>query len=155
MISENELNSYKSEFIEKYENLQQLTVSTSGLVKNAERTDDRKAYKYVSWIDYWRAMTGNHQTTLSCNSCWKEINVGEPTFAQKFDYISKGETAADHQAMGGHVWMTAPTEEDWKGGRYITPLCPACNNKRGQQINLRAGSELCKEEGSQKSYVCY
>ena len=151
MISENELNSYKSEFIEKYENLQQLTVSTSGLVKNAERTDDRKAYKDVSWIDYWRAMTGNHQTTLSCSSCGKEINVGEPTFAQKFDYISKGETAAEHQAMGGHVWMTAPTEEDWKGGRYITALCPAGNNKRGQQINLRVGSLLCKEEGAQKS----
>lgn len=48
MMSENELNSYKSEFIEKYGDPQQLTVSTSGFVKNAERTDDRKAYKDVS-----------------------------------------------------------------------------------------------------------
>ena len=58
------------------------------------------------------------------------------------------ETTEQYKAEGGHIWLTAPKNADWQGGRYITPLCPACNAKRGQQIFLRAGSVLCKEVGA-------
>lgn len=59
-----------------------------------------------------------------------------------------GETEDEHKAEGGHIWLTTPKDADWHGGRYITPLCQACNAKRGQQITLKKGSVLCKEVGA-------
>lgn len=143
-----ELKSYRDELVEKFEEPTILTVSEEDLFKNAEKTGDRDAYGGISWIDYWRAVTNNFATTLHCSSCGKEIVVGNPTFFQRMNYAEKGETIDDHKAEGGHIWLTAPKDANWHGGRYITPLCPACNAKRGQQITLKKGSVLCKEVGA-------
>lgn len=143
-----ELTSYRENFVDKFEEPTILTVNKQDLFKNAEETGDRDAYGGISWIDYWRAVTRNHATILRCSSCGKEIIIGEPTFEQKLDYELVGEKANDHKAEGGHIWLTAPKGADWHGGRYITPLCPACNAKRGQQIPLKNNSVLCKEIGA-------
>lgn len=46
--------------------------------------------------------------------------------------------------------MTAGPNDTFTGGRYITPLCPDCNAKRGQQIPMKKGITLCKELGANK-----
>ena len=143
-----ELSSYQTNFVQSFDAPTILTVNEGGMFKNAEKTGDRDAHGGVSWIDYWRAITRNHATILHCSSCGKEIVTGEPTFGQKVDWELSGETEDQHKAEGGHIWLTAPKNANWQGGRYITPLCPACNAKRGQQIFLRAGSVLCKEVGA-------
>ena len=143
-----ELSSYRTNFVQQFGEPDIVTVTQSGNVKNAEKTGDRDAHGGVSWIDYWRAVTQNYATTLHCSSCGKEIIVGEPTSEQKLEWQLMGETVDEHKAEGGHIWLTAPEGADWQGGRYITPLCPACNAKRGQQIFLRKGSALCKEVGA-------
>ena len=136
-MSETELKSYQDELVEKFGEPTILTVSEEGLFKNAEKTGDRDAYGDISWIDYWRSVTGNHATILRCSSCGKEIVIGEPTSEQKLEWHLMGETEDEHKAEGGHIWLTAPKDANWHGGRYITPLCPACNAKRGQQITLK------------------
>ncbi len=147
-MTEVDLKSYRNNFVEQFGEPTILTVNKEGLFKNAEKTGDRDAHGGVYWIDYWRAITQNHAIILHCSSCGKEIVVGEPTFEQKIDWELNGETEDQHKAEGGHIWITAPKDADWQGGRYITPLCPACNAKRGQQIFLRKGSVLCKEIGA-------
>ena len=103
--------------------------------------------KNVSWIYYWRAMTGLHSGTMACSSCGKEIYTGFVTLEMRTKY---GDKVNEHKAEGGHVWVDAPDGSNFKGGRYITPLCPACNAKRGQQITILKGSVLCKELGATK-----
>lgn len=144
-----ELESYKNDVVKNFGQPSVFQVARAENFKNAENTEDRDAYKGVSWIDYWRAMTGNHQTTLKCSCCGKEIVIGEPSTQQKIVYSFNGETDEEHRAQGGHIWLTAPAGADRQGGRFITPLCPACNAKRGQQINLNVDSVLCKEVGAQ------
>lgn len=143
-----DLKSYRDKFVEEFEVPAIRTVIKEVLFKNADNTGDRDAHGGVSWIDYWRAVTQNYATILHCSSCGKEIVVGEPTFEQKLDWDLEGEPEEAHKAVGGHIWLIAPKDADWQGGRYITPLCPACNAKRGQQIFLRKGSVLCKEVGA-------
>ncbi len=143
-----ELISYRTSFVQQFGEPNIRTVTKGGDVKNAERTGDRDAYGGVSWIDYWRAITQNHAVVLYCSSCGKEIIAGQPTLQQSLQYALNNEKADEHKAEGGHIWLTAPKDVNWQGGRYITPLCPACNAKRGQQIFLREGSTLCKEIGA-------
>lgn len=145
MMNSSELESYKHDVINKFGQPASLRVTQAGNFKNAEKTEDRDAPQSASWIDYWRAMTGNSLTTLKCSCCGKEIFVGEPSAMQRIIYACNKETDDEHRAIGGHIWLTAPAGADWQGGRYITPLCPACNAKRGQQINLNVDSVLCKE----------
>ena len=147
-MNEQELNAYRARFAQEFGEPHVRRVVREGLFKNAERTGDRSAHGGISWIDYWRAMTSNHATTLHCSSCGKEIIIGAPTVFQQIEYGYNGETEEDHRAYGGHIWLTAPAGADWQGGRFITPLCPACNAKRGEQIPLKENSVLCKELGA-------
>lgn len=147
-MTDAELKSYRIRFVQEFGEPHLRKVTKEGLFKNAERTGDRSAHGGISWIDYWRAMTGNHATTLYCNSCGKEIVIGAPNVFQRIKYGNNGETETEHQACGGHIWLTAPAGADWQGGRFITPLCPACNAQRGEHIPLREGSILCKELGA-------
>ena len=45
-----------------------------------------------------------------------------------------------------HIWLQGSQTEP--GGRYITPLCPECNAKRGQKIPVKKGSVIFKELGA-------
>ncbi len=147
-MATSELSSYKSKLVKNYEDPTILEVIEETSIKNAGNTGGRNAFGGMSWIDYWRAVTGNYATTLRCSSCGKVIVVGEPTLTQRMDFVAKGETKDDHKAEGGHMWVTAPDGVKWRGGLYITPLCPACNAKLEQYIPIKIGSELCKEVGA-------
>ena len=136
-MNEQGLNAYRARFAQEFGEPHLRRVTRGGLFKNAERTGDRSAHGGISWIDYWRAMTGNHASTLHCSSCGREIIVGVSAILHP-----------ENQALGGHIWLTAPAGADWQGGRFITPLCPACNAKRGEQIPLKEDSILCKELGA-------
>lgn len=138
---------YKQEVEKEFGECGVLDVNYDTELKNCEKTGDRDAYKNVSWIYYWRAMTGLHSGTMACSSCGKEIYTGFVTLEMRTKY---GDKVNEHKAEGGHVWVDAPDGSNFKGGRYITPLCPACNAKRGQQITILKGSVLCKELGATK-----
>lgn len=116
-----------------------------GVMTNANNTSDRDADKNVSWIDYWRAMTGNYSERLNCSSCGKEIYVGEIPSSALLKYKRNGDNSS-HKAEGGHIWLQGTQNEP--GGRYITPLCPECNAKRGQKIPVKKGSVIFKELGA-------
>ena len=115
---------------------------------NCGKTGGRIAYKGVSWIDYWRAMTGNTAATMYCSSCGKEIFVGEPTSVQALVFSLGDDDVKNHRAHGGHIWVDAPLDKKYAGGRYITPLCPECNGQHGKEIDIRKGSIYCKELGA-------
>lgn len=139
---------YKQEVVKNFGECTILHSTVDLKKKNCGNTGDREAYKGVSWIDYWRAMTGNTDATMCCSSCGKEIFVGEPTSAQK-ETFSKGDDKVEkHRAHGGHIWVVAPANKKYTGGRYIIPLCPECNGQHGKDINVRKGSEYCKELGA-------
>lgn len=121
----------------EYGNLEQIC---DGSIKNATRTSDRYADKGVSWINYWRALAGDYDNELTCSSCGQKIVAEIPLHEFLF---GEGNVT---QAVGGHVWI--PGTNDYKGGRYITPLCPACNAKRGEYIPILKGSKFVKELGA-------
>ena len=79
---------------------------------NCGKTGGRIAYKGVSWIDYWRAMTGNTATTMYCSSCGKEIFVGEPTSVQALVFSIGDDDVKNHRAHGGHIWVDAPLDKN-------------------------------------------
>lgn len=116
-----------------------------GEVKNANKTSDRDADKGVAWIIYWRAMTENHDEPLHCSSCGKEIFTDAIPPSKQLEYALFGDNSS-HKAEGGHIWLQGI--DDQPGGRYITPLCPSCNAKRGQKIPVIKGSIIFKELGA-------
>lgn len=116
-----------------------------GEVSNANKTGDREADNGVSWIDYWRAMTDCHDDPLYCSSCGKEIYTGSISPSKKLEYALFGDNSS-HKAEGGHIWLQGTT--DIPVGRYITPLCPSCNAKRGQKIPVIKGGLIFKELGA-------
>lgn len=117
----------------------------NGNMTNANKTSDREADKNVSWIDYWRAMTGNHSDPLYCSSCGKEIYTGPIPADRQLAFVLAGDKSS-HKAEGGHIWLQGT--DSLPGGRYITPLCPECNAKRGKQIPVKKDSVIFKELGA-------
>ena len=147
-MTETELNEYKKSIEEQFGNCRVLTANQDTKLKNCENTAERSAEKGWSWIDYWRAMTGNHESRLFCSSCGQVIFVGDVPKIMKDLYVATGDTVERHKAMGGHVWVKPPSNGQYPGGRYITPLCPVCNAKRGEELPIIKGSRVCKELGA-------
>ena len=87
-----------------------------GVMTNANNTSDRDADKNVSWINYWRAMTGNHTDPLYCSSCGKGIYSGKIPDSAMLMYRLSGDESS-HKAVGGHIWLEGTQNEP--GGRYI------------------------------------
>ena len=143
-----ELENYRQNVVRNFGDPEVLTVRVGGYALNAGHTGNRDAHGGKSWINYWRAITGKYDIILHCSSCGKIIFVGELTQAQIRQYLPIGANIEDHRAHGGHIWLTPQDGEKWPRGRYITPLCPACNAKHGQRILIKAGSILCKEVGA-------
>lgn len=143
-----ELTSYRNEICQKYKGIKKLQILNDVSLLNAEDTDNRVAYKGISWIDYWRSLTKRYTTILHCSCCGKEIIIGTPTPEQVLEWTTLDETIDEHKAEGGHVEFSAPKEADWKGGLFIVPLCPKCNAQRGKYITIKEGSYLCKEVGA-------
>ena len=147
-MTESEFNEDKKEIEEQYGSCKVLTAHRDNILKNSEGTGNRGAEKGWTWIDYWRAMTGNHESRLFCSSCGQVIFVGDVPKIMKELYIATGDTVEQHRAIGGHVWIEEPISGQYPGGYYITPLCPVCNAKRGEEIPIIKGSRVCKELGA-------
>lgn len=128
-MTNNELNNYSQEVGKEFGECTILTAEGNLTIHNAGNTSGRKAYKGADWIDYWQALSGNHSHVLYCSSCGKKIIVGQATFQEHLEFSKNGDSVEKHKACGGHLWVSAPQGANYTGGRYITPLCPACNNK--------------------------
>lgn len=149
-MTSDELNNYSQEVRKECGECTILTAERNLIIHNAGNTSSRKALNGADWIDLWQALSGNHSHILYCSSCGKKIIVGQATLQEYLEFCKNGDSIEKHKACGGHLWITAPQDADYTGGWYITPLCPACNNKREQDIQIRKGSILCKELGANK-----
>lgn len=149
-MTDKEYNDYKLEIESSYGECTIFKSISCGMMTNAKNTGEIEAYKGIDWIDYWRAMTGNHNETLCCSSCGKEI-TNNPSLAQYVSYSQGDDTPEKHRAFGGHIWMTFEDNGSFASGRFITPLCPKCNDQRGKSIVMRKGIILCKEIGAKKN----
>lgn len=147
-MTEAEFNDYKKSIEEQFGSCRVLTANQDTSLANCKGTSNLIAEKGWSWIDYWRAMTGNHEARLFCSSCGQVIFVGDVPKIMKDMYVATGDTVERHKAMGGHVLVKKPANGKYPEGRYITPLCPACNNKRGEVIPIIKGSRICQEYGA-------
>ena len=147
-MTEAEFCEYKKSVEEQFGACKVLTANQDTTLKNCEHSSNRTAEKGWSWIDYWRAMTGNHESRLFCSSCGQVIFVGDVPKIMRDLYVETGDSVERHKAIGGHVWIKKTESGKYPGGRYITPLCPECNNKRGIEIPIIKGSRVCKELGA-------
>lgn len=136
---------YKREIESTHKDYVTLRVGDDVFLQNGNNTSERRAPKGFSWIDYWRAMSGNHKSQLECCSCGKMIFVdGIPPIMSKM-YKQMNIDENDYIALGGHLMVEEPQSHDYVGGFYIAPLCPKCNAQRGYKIKIRKGTALCKE----------
>lgn len=136
---------YKLQIESEHKDYTTLCVDENTMLQNGSNTTDRKAPKGFSWIDYWRAMSGNHKSQLECSSCGKMIFVDgiPPMMSKMYKLMNIDEN--DYIALGGHLLVKEPQSHDYVGGFYIAPLCPKCNAQREYKIQIRKGTILCKE----------
>ena len=136
---------YKKRIEDKYTDYATLYVGQDAELQNGNSTTERKAPEGLSWINYWRAMSGNHKSQLECSSCGKMIFVdGIPPIMLKM-YKAMNIDENDCIALGGHLLVEEPQSHDYVGGLYIAPLCSQCNAQRGNMITIKKGTFLCKE----------
>ena len=136
---------YKKRIEDKHIDYVTLYVEQDAELPNGNNTAGRKAPEGLSWINYWRAMSGNHKSQLECSSCGKMIFVdGIPQIMSKM-YKLMNIDENDYIAHGGHLLVEESQSHDYVGGFYIAPLCPKCNAQRGYKIKIRKGTVLCKE----------
>lgn len=149
MKTTQELKEYKESIEKECGKSTVLKVNIDNEKTNCSNTGNRSAKNGWSWIDYWRAMTGTFKTQLNCSSCGKTIFVGPAPKMMENMFVRTGDKAENHTAIGGHVWVETPGSTKYKGGRYITPLCPHCNSQHDKKIIIKKGSLLCKEVGAE------
>ena len=146
MKSKEELIAYKQKIEMLYGRCEVLEAQKDSMIYNVEGTAGRKAEDGVSWIDYWRAMTGCHETMLACGSCGRVIYTDYiPKYMTRF-YRLTGDSPESHLACGGHVTIGPPLPSD--ENYYIITLCPKCNSQRAEKIPIRQGTLICKELGA-------
>jgi len=83
------------------------------IVKNLNGTADNGC-KCTSWLAHWKKFSGNSVSTCTVKGC------------------------AGTDLVGGHVQKDSTTDRAW----YIIPICRACNGKKGQDLDIRAGTTL-------------
>lgn len=136
---------YKREIESTHKDYVTLCVGDDVFLQNGNNTSERKAPKGYSWIDYWRAMSGNHESSLECSSCGKMIFVDEIPQILKKMYGLMGLNENENIALGGHMVVPEPHSHNYSGGFYIAPLCPKCNGQQGKNIKIKKGTTLCRE----------
>ena len=148
----NKFDEYKKEIEANHKEYMTLCVGGDVFLQNGNNTSERKAPKGYSWIDYWRAMSGNHNSRLECSSCGNVIFTGDVSLTMKKMYGLMGLNENENIALGGHLLVKDPQSlakdpqsHDYSSGFYIAPLCLKCNGQRGKNINIKKGTLLCKE----------
>ena len=148
-MQQEELKRYKEEVESEFGKCRVLTAKVDTTLTNCNDTSDRKAPKGISWIDYWRSMTGCYDTRLTCCSCGKVIYAGKVPDVMVNMYRETGDDASRHKAIGGHMYVEESETGKYPGGRYIAPLCPECNTRRGVTLPIQKGTKICKEVGAE------
>lgn len=100
-----------------------------------------------AWHKYWQIATSEFSNQMRCSSCGKPIfsDITDENcikVSRGFDEDGERDNPDKHCAMGAHVFIEQYSTEEY----FITPLCPHCNNKHEENIPLKKGSLLVKEE---------
>lgn len=152
----NELKLYLEQYRKNFDNPVILKNSQSESISNASNTDNRRAWKGVSWIDYWCALTQNDGNILYCARCGKRIFVDINSdkckeYVQQMNeefFPNQRITADSLQAIGGHIQIKTDNEDEYFNGYYIVPLCKEHNNPHCAVQTIRAGTLMCAEIGA-------
>lgn len=96
-----------------------------------EHTGDRKAFKNMSWIDYWRKVVGYRYEHLKCVFCNRDIfsDIDSPqccSWRMEHPEERNFMTKDDYQAVGGHYHKNGYDNSD---GYIILPVCKTCNGR--------------------------
>jgi len=108
-----------------------------------EHTGDRKAFKNMPWIDYWRKLVGYKSVHMRCVFCNRDIfsDINSPQchswrveHPDERNYLTKD----DYQAVGGHYHKNGHDNSD---GYIILPVCKTCNGKP-ENYNLTLANKV-------------
>lgn len=146
-MTEEELRQYHDGFIAENGELETQGWTVGTTFYNAHKTN-RKAWRGLSWINYWRAMTGNYANAMHCAACNTKIFAepekveGAMTFLSNYD-PSKGGSLQDFQAEGAHLYRNGVNADD---GYWIIPLCKKCNHPTNNlQMVCKSDVTVCEE----------
>lgn len=116
-------------------------------IPNAPNTSDRIAWKGISWINYWRAVTQIHSNKLQCARCGKTIfaDLQSPDCEEYIkEHLIKSRESI--QAFGGHIIDNC--KDDYFSSYYIVPLCAEHNQTNCTEKRIQAGTIRCLEIGA-------
>lgn len=98
-----------------------------------EHTSKRKAYGDITWIEYWRRLTGFKGNHLKCSFCGADIFLDVDSSDALNVRMENPKTSKEaFQAQGGHYHMK---RRDNSEGYIIIPVCRECN-ARSEDFNL-------------------
>lgn len=149
-MNESELKRYAQEFCMENGKPNVIRLCNDKIVRNLPESSTHVAWRKVSWIDYWRALTENYKNQQECACCGKiifaDVDTKECQELVKIHRLSgRSEITADvFQAEGAHIVLDNGVER--YDGTYIVPLCKKCNNRANDEhFKIKAGSILCEE----------
>lgn len=149
-MSEEELKQYHDDFVREFGEPETQEWPAGRTFHNAPRTD-RKAWRGISWINYWRAMTGRYNNGMKCANCGKDIFAEIDGYMVKNTLINNynsaiGGSLEDYQANGGHLFKNGDNAHD---GYWIIPLCKECNNfSNRNEMRCKEATTVCEERGA-------
>lgn len=112
-----------------------------------EQTSKRKAYGPITWIEYWRRLTGFNGNHLKCSFCGGDIfiNVDEcDAFLKRMNKPLNDKS--DYQAEGGHYHKNRKDNSD---GYIIIPVCKTCNGRNSDyDLVVKEENEYVEELGT-------
>jgi len=153
-MNESELSKYAQVFRNENGNPNVIKLSNYLNVRNMPKSSSRKAWGEVSWIDYWRALTGNYENQQKCACCGKiifaDVDTKECQELVKIHQLSgRSEITADvFQAEGAHIVYAQDKGGGRYNGTYIVPLCKKCNSSADDEdFKVETGSIICEEIG--------
>lgn len=147
-MQQEELRRYKEKVESEFGKCRVLTARMETTLAISNNTSENTAPKGVSWIDFWRSMTGCYESRLSCCSCGKVIYAEKVPEVMVKMYQSTGDNADNHRAIGAHMHVETPKSGNYPGGVYIAPLCPLCNSRKSEKIPVLRGTKICRELGT-------
>lgn len=149
-----ELKRYAEQYRQNFGEPINLKCNSLESIPNALNTSNRHAWGGISWINYWRALTGHYENALFCARCGKRIFADIESNECK-DYVKQHNlsnypklqiTVEALQAIGGHILNK--TGEEYFEGYYIIPLCIDHNNEHCNIQTIQKDTLMCAEIGA-------
>ena len=146
-MTEEELRQYREDFIAENGEPETQVWAVGTTFYNAHKTN-RRAWRGVSWINYWRAMTGYYDNAMYCAAFNKKIFAEPEQFDGAMAFMSnydpaKGGSFQDYQAEGAHLFRNGINADE---GYWIIPLCKKCNHPTNTaQMTCKFEVTVCEE----------